>query len=100
MLKKFETRDLAAAYLHAAQGGQALHMNPFVGHTTATRNVKLAAHLIDYNTDRLILTAKNLGVKVIRVDRLNQRGQHIDLFGKPLKAALAQCKGDEHETVN
>lgn len=49
------------------------------------------AHLFDQNRERLVATALHLGVRVIRVERQDSPGQHIDLCGSPLDRAIAIC---------
>ena len=45
------------------------------------------AHLFDQDKTRLIATVKRLGVRVVKVEREGEEGQHIDLCGKPLERA-------------
>lgn len=97
-MKRFATRELKAAYLYAEGGGQALHvisgtyayLRP--GAPAVFKNRTQIAHLIDYNTERLIQTARSLGVRVIKVERAQRTGQHIDLCGRPLARALERCR--------
>ena len=90
-MKLFEERQLLQAYEYAKTGGQALHLfsdpGVYPGCPNCFKRSREAAHLIDYNLDRLIVTARRLGVRVIKVGRKGQRGQHIDLYGKPLQKA-------------
>jgi hypothetical protein len=46
---------------------------------------------------RLIATAKRFGVRVIKVERDGQPGQHIDLCGKPLERAQNLAKQEDFE---
>lgn len=50
------------------------------------------AHMFDQNKARLTTNAKKLGVRVIKIEREGQEGQHIDLCGSPLNKALAKCE--------
>lgn len=100
-MKRFETKQILAAYEHAEGGGQALHvMNAQLaiggrkGVPSCFHKSKLVAHLIDYDRDRLEKTARRLGVRVIKVERAGGRGQHIDLCGGPLQRALQECTGE------
>ena len=90
-MKLFEERQLQQAYDHTKGGGQALHLfsEPgfYPGAPKCFKRSREAAHLFDYNIGRLIATAKRLGVRVIRIGHKGQRGQHIDLCGKPLQRA-------------
>ena len=56
------------------------------------------AHLLDYDHDRLVATARRLGVRVIKVDRQGRRGQHIDLCGRPLERAISEAEDTEGAT--
>ena len=90
-MRLFAERQLLQAYDYAQQGGQALHLfsdpGVYPGYPNCFKRSREAAHLIDYNINRLIATARRLGVRVIKVGRKSQRGQHIDLCGKPLQRA-------------
>ena len=96
-LKIFQEREIPAAYAWSAAGGQALHLMDgsyanmqkrtprcFKGH-------KQIAHLFDLDATRLISTAKALGVRVVLVEHTGQRGQHVDLCGKPLARAISMA---------
>jgi hypothetical protein len=87
-MKLFKERQLKEAYEHAKNGGQALHLfsdpGVYPGCPNYFKRSREAAHLFDYNIGRLITTARRLGVRVIKVGRKGQRGQHIDLCGSPL----------------
>ncbi len=79
----------------ADEGGQALHVwNPDVRHwpevpSCFKRSASEWGHLIDMDFERLVVTARSLGVVVIAVSR---RGQHIDLCGGPLRKAKELCQ--------
>jgi hypothetical protein len=47
--------------------------------------------LYDQDEVRLIATARELGVRVVKVDRPGQIHQHIDLVGGPMRKALARA---------
>lgn len=93
-MKLFSMMQLNEAVEHAKQGGQALHIHTIVfNHSPACfRNAvargEYIAHLFDLDRDRLIKTARRLGVRVVYVDRDGEEGQHIDLCGKPLQRAM------------
>ena len=77
-------------------GGQALHLfdpRPFIRPGTARpfRGTDKAAHFLDQDLDRLIRTAKKLGVRVIKVDHEGTKRQHIDLVAGPLRRAIAMA---------
>lgn len=92
-MKLFRQRELREAYAYAKKGGQALHVfsgafagpdapKCFVGQTTI-------AHLFDQDRRRLHATARNLGVRVIKIEYGDDpERQHVDLCGKPLLNAL------------
>lgn len=95
-----------AAMDFAAAGGQALHVfdstwatrvRPLRG---AFRIYGVYAHLMDNDRDRLIKTARMLGVRKIVVDRVGRRGQHVDLCGAPLNRAIAQCEKEKPCPMN
>jgi len=91
-MKLFEERQIFEAYDYAASGGQALHLffgpGAYPDMPACFKRSRQAAHLIDYDIDRLRLTASGLGVRRIVVCRVGARGQHIDLCGWPLTKAL------------
>lgn len=96
----FEWRELRQALDYAARGGQSLHLHRFI-HPKAPPCFRQAvargeqiAHLFGQDKERLIATAKRLGVKVIVVERESTSKQHIDLCGKPLQRAIQQLLGD------
>ena len=94
-MKLFEELQLMEAYAYAEQGGQTLHLfsDPgiYPGAPNCFKRSREAAHLIDYDIDNLIATARRLGVRVIRIGRKGKRGQHIDLCGRPLQKARSEA---------
>lgn len=97
-MKLFTQKQLREARDCAAQGEQALHIFKAYaapGAPAVFRRHKEWAHLFDQDEERLIKTVKRLGVRVIKVERRGQPLQHIDLCGKPLERAKAQCEEDE-----
>lgn len=87
IMKLFEMRDIVAAKDYSMQGGQALHIHTInTGHPLFKR-YPVIGHLFDQDKDRLIATARKLGVRVIKIDREGEPGQHIDLCGKPYDRA-------------
>lgn len=88
-MRLFEQRDLKAAYLFAESGGQALLMlrkpefNPPVG------------RIIDHNYERLYSTVRRLGFKAIIADRIDQPGQSVEIRGRQLNRAIAECQTPE-----
>jgi hypothetical protein len=48
------------------------------------------------NEERLLKTARRLGVRKPRVDRRGELGQHVDLCGKPLERAMKECECPEN----
>lgn len=99
-MKKFDYVQIEEAYAYANSGGQALHLhkiinNPKTAPSCFVREVKkgnFIAHLFDRDEERLIETAKKLGVRVIEVECRGSFRQHIDLCAGPLKKATALCK--------
>lgn len=96
-MRIYQQREVVQAMEYAAEGGQALHLmsgsyaylrkdtpNCFKGRS-------VIAHLFDRDKERLMSTARKLGVKVIKVEREGEQGQHIDLCGRPLERAKAMA---------
>ena len=86
-MKTFRFYEIYDAYEHSKAGGQALHLHPLtMGHPLFRRYNEIA-HLFDQDVDRLIATARKLGVRVIKVEHKGTHRQHIDLCGRPLERA-------------
>ena len=85
-----ERKQLPLALEDARQGRQALFVHRWLGINTpkAFEGSHLIGKLFDMDSRRLIKTARELGVRIIKIDRINQPGQHIDLVGPPLENAL------------
>lgn len=104
-MKHFLMYEVEEAKAHAEQGGQALHThNIIVNERTAPRcfvravqKGEMIAHLFDQDKERLMATARRLGVSVIFVDNEDTPWQHIDLCGKPLQRAMLLCKKGEDQ---
>ena len=101
-VKLFLFKDILTAFEYVAQGGQALHVwnPPRVNGRSVYPEPKVPecfaqaatwGHLIDDDADRLIRTARRLGVRRIVVSRAGKRGQHIDLCRAPLRRAIAEA---------
>jgi hypothetical protein len=97
-VRRFELKEVGEALLYAAEGGQALHVFPQIASIAAKKTTPgvfkrshFWGHLFDLDKDRLIKTARQLGVRVIEIDREDTPRQHIDLCGQPLNRALARC---------
>ncbi len=93
----FKSREVREALQFAEDGGQALHIYNSLklpnlkGGARCFLRYKQWAHLFDQNEKRLRKTAKRLGVNTVRMHRKGQRGQHVDLCGRPLERARAEC---------
>jgi hypothetical protein len=86
------------ALAYAEKGGQALHVwDPRSQPSQIAQAPRIFreqfpwAHLIDHNLDRLVSTARRLGVRRTVVGREGDRGQHIDLCANPLYKAIAMA---------
>lgn len=98
-MRHFTVRDVKEAQDYAAAGGQALHTHQIIVDydkapacfVRAVEKGEDIAHLFDQDSRRLVRTAIALGIRDILVERRGQRGQHIDLCGKPLSRALKTC---------
>jgi len=97
MMKRFAQDQADDAIAFAAAGGQGLHVYPRLGMAAPAcfRRAAVWAHLYDHDVDRLRATARALGVNEIVVHHEGQATQHVDLCGKPLARADAQCRGGE-----
>lgn len=95
-MKLFQERKIFEAYEYASKGGQALHlfMDPgiYPGAPAVFKKSRDAGHLFDNDKKRLILTARKLGVRIIKLGRENTKKQHIDLCGRPLQRAIETAK--------
>lgn len=96
-MRRFSQYEVREAIEHSENGGQALHCHRLLAGPAPrcfVRDVntgKDIGHLFDQDKNRLVKTAKSLGVKVIKIDREGTTRQHIDLCGKPMENALGQC---------
>lgn len=91
-MKIFQQKEQREAVELAKQGGEALHLFSkclgFPNIPECFRKADEWAHLFDQDVERLIKTARKLGVRNIKVGRKGEEGQHIDLCGAPLRKAL------------
>ena len=100
-MKSFTQMQQREAIAHAASGGQALHTidgswaNLRSDTPQCFKGQRQIAHLFDQDAERLQATARKLGVRVVRIERRGQPGQHVDLCGKPLGRAVALCERGE-----
>jgi len=90
--------NLRDALKHVAEGGQALHLwkaRPYSCPKAPAcfKGKRLWGHLLDLDEKRLVATARALGVRVVRIHRLGESRQHVDLCGKPLGRATRICLG-------
>lgn len=84
-MRLFGPTEIKAAYQHAGDGHQALYV----------RRKSSSAWLIDHDIERLISTAKRLGVQHIYVGRARLPGQYIELKNATLDRATAECAQPE-----
>ena len=95
-MKLFKYREIREAYAYVREGGQALHVQPnsfaYKDIPICFKKSKQWGHLFDQDKERLVKTAKRLGVRVIKVENAgDEKRQHIDLCGKPLERAIEEC---------
>lgn len=90
-MKRFEMKQIREAQSFALQGGRALHIHTFNEGHPMFRRYPVIAHLFDQDKYRLIATAVHLGVRVIKIGREGEPGQHIDLCGKPFDRACTEA---------
>ena len=93
-MRRFLMQEMSTALEYAEGGGQALHVHTLTGRHRLFSKYHEIAHLFDRDEERLIMTAKRLGVQVIKVERRGEREQHIDLCGMPFIKALGECTRD------
>jgi hypothetical protein len=91
-MKLFEMREIREAQEYALQGNQALHVHTINQGHRMFKRYPVIGHLFDQDKERLVQTAKQLGVRVIKIGREGERGQHIDLCGKPFEKACELCR--------
>ena len=97
-MRLFFKNEIFDAYTHAEAGHQALHVykgmqGQFPDAPLCFKRAKTWGHLLDQDKERLIRTARRLGVKRIVVGREgDSKRQHIDLCGKPLERAIKECE--------
>ncbi|MBU6429915.1 MAG: hypothetical protein KGR26_12955 [Cyanobacteria bacterium REEB65] len=112
-MRIFLEREVREAQEYAEAGGQALHLHQIiVNRSTAprcfVREVDAGndiAHLFDQNLGRLRDTVRELGVRVVVVERRGEPGQHVDLCAGPLQKAIGWARklhppGQEGETMS
>lgn len=101
-MMRFSQNELKAAVQFAASGGQALHCHRILRRgapscfISAIKSGQEIAHLFDQDVDRLVATARELGVRVVVVEKRGTSKQHVDLCGKPLQKALQRIADEEN----
>lgn len=98
-LKRFEMREQRAAIACSQSGGQALHIHTLTQGHKLFKKYSQIAHLFDMDKDRLLATARRLGVRKIKIGREGELGQHIDLCGKPFERACAEAESGTAEQM-
>ena len=73
-MKIFDQKELKEAFSFADEGGQSLHLmnhsgGAYPGAPQCFKRTRTFAHLIDADLERLIATAKKMGVRRIKVSR-------------------------------
>lgn len=99
-MRCFSMMQLRDAYAYSLSGGQALHTHNIVVYKkrpprcflNAIRKGEQIGHLFDQDSERLIKTARSLGVNVIVIEDEGTKRQHIDLCAGPLRRAIELCK--------
>ena len=82
----------------AVGGGQALftHAWGLAQGPKCFHGAKRIGKLFDQNARRLEETARHLGVRKVKIDRLGKPEQHVDLVGQPLERAIARAENTGH----
>jgi hypothetical protein len=104
-MRVFAWREVREAIDHSTAGGQSLHLHRVIPDRRAAPRCFVAAvdrgefiaHLYDLDRERLVATARRLGVQNVYVDRDRTPTQHIDLCGGPLWAAVRALVAGERE---
>lgn len=91
-MRHFAMMEIHDAIKYAQAGGQALHLHTINASRPLFKRYPVIAHLFDKDRDRLTATVKRLGVRVVRVERPDTDRQHVDLCGRPLEKAKAECE--------
>jgi len=99
-MRLFTQYELPAALVYVQEGNQALHLFYWFADPKAPKPFRSGGqfgHLLDQDEQRLVATARSLGVRVIKVAKTKNRPlwQHIDLVGRPLQRAISLCAQDE-----
>lgn len=81
------------AVADAENGSQALftHTWGLAAGPQCFQAAKVIGKLFDQDASRLEETARTLGVRRVKIDRLGHPWQHVDLVGKPLERAIVQA---------
>jgi hypothetical protein len=98
-VRVFQELEVKEALECAAGGGQALHLHRIILYpgvaprcfVEAIERGENIAHLFDQNAERLVRTARGLGVRVVVIERRGERRQHVDLCGGPLRRAVFEA---------
>lgn len=92
-MKLFKMKELRESIQYSISGGQALHLHNFCTDSAPLcfKRSKELGHLFDQNKERLIETAKKLGVKKIVIHGEGDK-MHVDLCGMPLKRCKNICE--------
>ena len=91
---------LEEAMSTADQGKQALFLHHHQGFGPGPfAKPGVIGKLMDMDVKRLTETARGLGVRHVKIDRLGRRGQHIDLVGMPLQKARNACLPSEQQIM-
>jgi hypothetical protein len=97
-MRLYHGNQVRKALEHASAGGQALLIMPWNRDEGPKpfRKAEMIGKLIDLNRERLVATARGLGVRVIKICRKGKPGQHIDLCGTPLDRAINEAQVKPH----
>ena len=98
-MREYGRRGLREARGEAARGGQALVVidgAPAGRHVpTCFRRASEYGYLLDQDEERLVRTARGLGVRRVVVDRRGEPEQHVNLVGAPLAKAREHIKKEK-----
>jgi hypothetical protein len=94
----FQALELREAVSHAQAGGIAVHLHKIVfPHSPkcfkdAVKRGEYIAHVFGLDKQELARLGRQMGVRVIYIDKEGTERQHIDMCGAPLRKLLESIK--------
>ena len=99
-IQRFDESQVKEAWRWAFRGGQALLVYDDTpkdarGVNLETHKPRWAGRLYDRKRERLIETAKRLGLPFVFFDHAGTNKQSVKLYGEPLRKAVAEASKTE-----